>query len=153
MKSLNKIGILADIFERKLRKNAEEVGDSSQLTLAFRPKLNDLLTESTPALKSIITKLMQANAEGGDIVIGDMFTTSAKKLGNGTWVVDPSSSGVSVKGELASNPKVQLFIKNFNAKANKLVAAELNRLKNNFSAEENTITGHQTTMSNVNFGF
>jgi len=150
MKSLRKMSELANRFEYKIKKQADEVGDSTLLTLSIRPIVNKLLEKYNPLLAAAVKKIMTANmAPGGDAIIGDKFFTDAK-LQNKMWVVAPSST-VAVSGELSLNPAIQSLVKSFNAEAARAITVELNRQSTNL--EGDTITKHESNVSNISAGF
>lgn len=150
MKYLEKITKLADGFENKIVRFAEEA-DSTMVTLSVRPVVNALLEKQRPIVQKMVQDIINSNAvASGDIKIGGNFSTNAKLQG-GTWVVNPNSTGIGVSGTLATHPKISEYIKKFNGAAAQVVQKELNRVKGNLQGD--TVTNHDTTVSNITFDF
>lgn len=141
---------LAERFERKLAKYAEEVGDSGQLTLTIRPKINGLLESYKPRFLAAVGAIAKSGTpESGDLTVGDHFFTSAAKVG-GKWVVKPTSH-VQVAGSLADHPRVKALIDAFNAQSRSAITFELNRIAANLQGD--TITDHDSWVSKVDTGY
>lgn len=140
---------LAEKFERKLSKYAEEV-DSTILTLTIRPKINDLLESFKPRFLAVVGAIAKSGKpDSGDLAVGEHFFTSAAKVG-GKWVVKPESY-VQVAGSLADHPSVKALVGAFNAQARSIIQFELNRTAANLQGD--TITNHDSWVNKVDTGY
>ena len=141
MKSLDKLNKLADIFEPKINKYAEE-SDSTMVTLMARPVINNVISAEAPKLMmSIIGPVLQKKGSGR-AVVGGRFITNAVMRG-GVWKVDPSSKLVSpASGDAEIDAAIAKVNNILTAKIVKLLEAEFNKKKQSITGD--TITNHET---------
>ena len=154
---------LADKFVLKLKKYAQtnmEI-DSTNVTLAVRPVINNVLTKTN--FNNVLSKIIQdaankaasSNIElSGNIKI-DTFITTAN--GNsGKWKIDPLTSGLKVSGSLLNNKLVSSSISSLIMKTNLSIFSELEKELNRVSSTDkqgwagNKISNHETNINEVN---
>ena len=147
MKSLEKLNKLADRFESKLRKTAAGSVDSTDVTLAVRPKCNPVIDAKAPDLLkkgpgAVMMKKATAalNAEPsvelhGNAKLGGTIFVSASKAG-GKWVITALTVGGSVDGDFAADKDVVAAMdaakKALVAALAPVITAEFNRLAANW---------------------
>lgn len=147
MKSLEKLNKLADRFEGKLRKYAAGTVDSTDVTMAVRPKSNPVIDAQAPNLLkngpvAIMLKKATAaiNAEPsvelhGTAKLGGTIFVSATKAG-GKWAITALTVAGSVDGDFAADKEVQAAMekakKALVAALNPVITAEFNRLAANW---------------------
>ena len=117
MKSLDKLNKLADRFESKLRKTAAGNVDSTDVTLAVRPKSNPVIDAKAPDLlkkgpgaimmKKATAALNKEPSEElhGTAKLGGTIFVSASKVG-GQWKITSLTVGGSVDGDFAADKDV-----------------------------------------------
>jgi hypothetical protein len=147
MKSLDKLNKLADRFEYKLRKNAAGSVDSTDITLAVRPKSNPVIDANAPTLLKngpgvVMMKKATAalNAEPsvelhGNAKLGGTIFVSATKAG-GKWQITSLTVGGSVDGDFTNDKDVLAAMEKAKQALVKALApaltAEFNRLAPNW---------------------
>lgn len=172
MKSYKELNRLADLFEYKLKKYAEEMGDSTLLTMSFRPAANAVIEANAnkvlAPVQSLVMKKMQAAANAntsisGNIVVGGKMFTSAKKAG-GKWVVTKIElahpiTGFIVKdktGQEVTDPEIVVAVEratqNFVLLLIPALSNELNRMAANMDPAADTITRHESDVNSKEFG-
>lgn len=159
MKSTFKIIKLAERFEQKLVKIADEV-DSTIVTLSVRPIVNPIINGAKKALDDKVMQIAKSGKiESGDIKIGEHFYTTAKLVGgaHGKWVVDPSNTKVAAVGSLASEPAIIALLKGINAACIPLIQNSLNRQNATIQGDGNVlydmITNHDSSCTFIESGF
>lgn len=161
--TFSRVSKLATKFEKKLAKYAQTTSevDSSNVTLAVRPAVNNALTTLKfnnllqTALQGAVDKLFAANKElHGDVKISN-FITNASLVG-GKWKVDPAKTGLKVSGTLLTDPTAAAAIKAVVSKANATIIPLLEAQFNKQSQMDKegwagtTITNHDTDINEVN---
>lgn len=162
MKSTNKIFKLADKFTLKLQKYAQTAEvDSSAVTLAVRPTVNNVLTKMnfnaaiTKAIQDVANKIAAVNQEMHGSIKIDTFVTNAVG-GVGKWKINPANSGLKFGGSLSldksAGPALKQFISKVNAAIIPVLEKEFNRisLMDKEGWAGNKITNHETNVNEVN---
>jgi len=155
MKSLKKIGELADRFECKLQAYATSEVDSTMVTLYVRPIVNDAIGKANiPAkLNSILTSAANKGLSGDVIIGGQYFITNARKVG-GRWVIDPNTTSfpLVITGDLTNDAGIKSQFVNIVNSLKSSIISSLNTKFNQSNLEGDTITDHKTEVSDFNGG-
>jgi hypothetical protein len=144
MKSLDKLNKLADRFEYKLRKSGAGSVDSTDITLAVRPKSNPIIDANAPKLLTsgpgaVMIKKATAAPEGtelhGGVTMGGTIFVSGSKVG-GKWKITALTLGGAATGDFAEDADVAKALAAAKAALTKLLVpaleAEFNRLGANW---------------------
>ena len=147
MKSLDKLTKLADRFEHKLRKNAAGSVDSTDVTLAVRPKSNPIidvnagkLLQSGPGAVMLKKATVALNKEPsvelhGSASLGGSLFVKGSKTG-GKWKVTAITVGGEITGNFKGDKDVELALATAKASLVKLlipvIETEFNRLSANW---------------------
>jgi hypothetical protein len=131
---------------------AQQVGeaDSSVVTLSTRPTVNKVLTnmQFNNLVQKVVQDVVNKNPDiHGNLAISSFITNAT--LSNGNWVIDPTTSGLKVEGNLYNQVSVKNLIAKTNQAIFKTLAEELNRLTKGGSLIGNKITNHDTNINEV----
>jgi hypothetical protein len=156
MKSLKKMADLADKFERKLRKFAGSV-DSTDVTLAVRPKSNPIIDANAPKLLSagpgaVMVKKAQSAPDdkelhGGADLGGTIFVSGKKNAGK--WQVTNLTIGGSVTGDKDVEAALLKAKTSLLALLKPALEAEFNRLAANWG-DADTIDNVEVSVNSRN---
>lgn len=153
MKAHENIIKLANKFEKKLQKYAEEV-DSSTISTFIVGTVSSAIAKynlQTKLANALVAKRdsewKKGNEISGDVTIGEGGTITAKKS-DSSWVLDPTT-GLQVSGSLLENPLMKPII--MRVYSDFLKTTLLPSIKSSLDAynrdpkwgQYNTITGYQ----------
>lgn len=113
----DRINKLADRFEEKLKKYAQDAGtvevDDSQISQMARVVVNNILENQNiqklleSMLKEIINSDYKKNVTTeGWLQVGDTFTTNADRVNN-KWVINKNKTFIHTEGELRNHPAIK----------------------------------------------
>lgn len=162
MKSVDKINKLANKFALKLLlKYAAVEQDSTGVTLAVRPTVNNMLTKNNfnanlqKVLQDVVAKIAEANQQIHGTLKIDIFVVNAAGT-PGKWKINTAKSGLKVSGSLLNDKIAGPTLKTFISKMNALIFPVLEKEFNRLSAIDkegwagNVITNHESDISEVN---
>lgn len=136
-------------FSHLVAQQAGEV-DSAVITLSTRPTVNNVLTNMQ--FNNLVQKVMQDVVNKNPNIHGNLaissFITNAS-LSNGNWIIDPTTSGLKVEGNLYNQTPIRNLVAKTNQTIFRTLSGELNRLSKGGGLVGNKITNHDTGINEV----
>jgi hypothetical protein len=152
MKQTERLMKLADKFEQKLQKYANEVA-SEMITLTIRPVINGVIVSQgvQQQLVKIFNKAAEADAKknvelSGYLQVGEQFITNAQKTG-GKWAINRETTKIHTEGDLIEHPIVKPLWNQMMTSFYSAVYPAMEAALNKVQLEGDTVTNHEVNVN------